>query len=142
MSDWHGKRVVVAGGAGFIGHHLSYALLAAKAKVAVVDDLSTGNAIRIGSLTVADIATLDRLPINAEIIFNLACPASPRAYQADPVQTWRTSVIGTWRLAHLAQEAGVRIIQASTSEVYGDPLVHPQKEDYSGNVALGGPRAC
>ena len=138
-----GKRVLVAGGAGFVGRHLTLVLTTAGAEVAVVDDLSTGQTGGLAApLVVADIAGLDRLPIAAEVVFNLACPASPRAYQADPVQTWRTSVIGTWTLAQLALGAGARIVQASTSEVYGDPLVHPQTEDYAGNVALTGPRAC
>lgn len=143
MGSWASKRVVVAGGAGFIGSHLTRALVAAGADVAVVDNLSTGSADHCtAGLTVADIAELDRLPLAADVVFNLACPASPRAYQADPVQTWRTSVLGTWNLAQLALTAGARFVQASTSEVYGDPLVHPQAEDYPGNVALTGPRAC
>ena len=143
LGIWAGKKIVVAGGAGFIGTHLTRALMSEGAEVAIVDNLSTGSAGRTAApVTVADIATLDRLPLAADVVFNLACPASPRAYQADPVQTWRTSVMGTWTLAHLALAAGARILQASTSEVYGDPLVHPQTEDYSGNVALTGPRAC
>lgn len=143
LGVWAGKRVVVAGGAGFIGTHLTRALISEGAEVAIVDNLSTGSAGRTAApLTVADIATLDRLPVAADVVFNLACPASPHAYQADPVQTWRTSVMGTWTLAHLALATGARILQASTSEVYGDPLVHPQTEDYVGNVALTGPRAC
>ena len=142
MTAWNGKRVVVAGGAGFIGRHLTAALLAAGARVVVVDNLSTGRDTGLAPLHQADIAVLDRLPITADVVFNLACPASPRAYQADPVQTWKTSVLGTMRLAELALAAGARIVQTSTSEVYGDPLVHPQPEDYPGNVALTGPRAC
>lgn len=93
-------------------------------------------------LVIADIATVERLPLAADVIFNLACPASPRACQADPVQTWRTSVLGVWNLSQLALAAGARFVQASTSEVCGDPLVHPQTEDYPGNVVLTGPRAC
>lgn len=142
MGGWQGKRVLVAGGAGFIGRNLVGALISNGAEVAVVDDLTTGRDTRQAPLTVADIADLDRLPIDAEIVINLACPASPRAYQANPLQTLQTSVMGTWRLAHLALEAGARFVQASTSEVYGDPLVHPQTEDYCGNVSLTGPRAC
>jgi UDP-glucuronate decarboxylase len=133
---------VVAGGAGFIGRHLTRALIAAKAEVAVVDNLSTGRDEGLCPILIADIAALDPLPLAADVVFNLACPASPRAYQADPVQTWKTSVLGTLRLADLALAAGAVIVQASTSEVYGDPLVHPQTEDYPGNVALMGPRAC
>jgi UDP-glucuronate decarboxylase len=143
LREWQGRRVVVAGGAGFIGRHLTRALLAAGAEVAVVDNLSTGYDTGTTPLTVADVAALEQLPIAAaEVVFNLACPASPRAYRADPVQTWKTSVIGTLRLAELALAVGARIVQASTSEVYGDPLVHPQTEDYPGNVVLTGPRAC
>lgn len=142
LGGWQGRQVVVAGGAGFIGRHLTRALIAAGSKVAVVDNLSTGRDEGIAPLVVQDIATLDRLPLAADVVFNLACPASPRAYQADPVQTWKTSVLGTLRLAELALAAGAVIVQTSTSEVYGDPLVHPQTEDYPGNVALTGPRAC
>jgi UDP-glucuronate decarboxylase len=135
--------VLVAGGAGFIGHHLVRALVAEGAQVTVVDDLSTGRTVGLAApLIQADIVDLPHLPPGTQFVFNLACPASPRAYQRDPLQTWRSSVLGTLRLAELAVDARARMIQASTSEVYGDPLVHPQTEDYAGNVALTGPRAC
>ena len=143
MGSWATKRVVVAAGAGFIGTHLTRALLAAGADVSGIDNLSTGQANPCAApLVIADIATVERLPLPPDVIFNLACPASPRAYQADPVQTWRTSVLGVWNLSQLALAAGARFVQASTSEVYGDPLEHPQTEDYPGNVVLTGPRAC
>jgi UDP-glucuronate decarboxylase len=143
VTNWGGKRVLVAGGAGFIGHHLVRALQAEGAQVTVADDLSTGRVEGLDApLIRGDIADLAQLPDGTGIVFNLACPASPQAYQRDPVQTWRSSVLGTYRLADLACAAGARIVQASTSEVYGDPLVHPQPESYAGNVALTGPRAC
>ncbi|MDP2061835.1 MAG: NAD-dependent epimerase/dehydratase family protein [Phaeovulum sp.] len=144
-STWSGLRVVVAGGAGFIGCSLVPALLAAGARVRVVDDLSTGQAAGLdgAEIVVADIAALTELPGGAaDVVFNLACPASPRAYQADPVRTWRSSVLGTHALALAALAVGARLVQASTSEVYGDPDVHPQVESYAGNVSLQGPRAC
>jgi UDP-glucuronate decarboxylase len=143
VTAWRDRQVLVAGGAGFIGHHLVGALAAEGAQVTVIDDLSTGRAAGLRApLIQADIADLPQLPPGTQVVFNLACPASPRAYQRDPLQTWRSSVLGTLRLANLALDAGARIVQASTSEVYGDPLVHPQSEAYAGNVALTGPRAC
>ncbi|MEO6395956.1 MAG: UDP-glucuronic acid decarboxylase family protein [Devosia sp.] len=147
-SSLSGASVAVTGGAGFIGGHLVAALLAAGARVTVIDNLSSGSmdAVRpfIGNSAYRfvehDITT--PIEVAADAIFNLACPASPVHYQKDPIGTWRASVIGTANLAELAARSGARFLQASTSEVYGDPLVHPQVESYWGNVNPNGLRAC
>ena len=143
-------RILVAGGAGFIGSHLVDALLATGARVTVLDNMLTGRTANLAHLRreprfdlveadiVAPLPRLDRF----DRIFNLACPASPPHYQADPVRTMLTSVVGTHRLLERAREDGARFLQASTSEVYGDPDVHPQRESYWGNVNPIGPRAC
>ena len=137
------KRVMITGGAGFIGSHLSRKLLAQGHEVLCVDNFYTGTRRNIEEL-------LDNLrhditfPLYVEVdeIYNLACPASPVHYQFDPVQTTKTSVVGAINLLGLAKRLKAPIFQASTSEVYGDPLVHPQTEDYWGNVNPIGIRSC
>jgi UDP-glucuronate decarboxylase len=145
-----GIRVLVAGGAGFIGSHLIDALLADGARVTCVDSLLTGRRANLAHLAheprfdliEADVTEpLPALP-RVDRVFNLACAASPPHYQADPVHTMMTSVLGTGRLLEFARDAGARFLQASTSEVYGDPERHPQQESYWGNVNPTGPRAC
>ena len=144
------KRVLVAGGAGFIGTHLTKRLLQEGHVVAVVDNLQTGRSSNIERLgksmrlhfVQADISS--GLPYLGEFdeIYNLACAASPIRYQADPVHTLMTSIRGTEALLELAERSRARFVMASTSEVYGDPEQHPQKEEYWGNVNPNGPRAC
>ena len=144
------QRVIVAGAAGFIGSHLCDALIARGAAVVGIDNFYTGLPRNIAHLkehpqfTMLRADVIDTLPISlrADLIFNFACAASPPHYQADPVHTMLTSVMGTRNLLALASDCGARFVLASTSEVYGDPLVHPQVEDYHGNVNPTGPRAC
>lgn len=135
----------MTGGAGFIGSHLSEALLSGGATVDVLDDLSTGNPSNIPAgvrrFYHHDVAVPPELP-PYDLIFHLACPASPPRYQKDPVATFRTAVLGTMGMLEEVRRRGGRILIASTSEVYGDPLEHPQKESYWGNVNPVGPRAC
>ncbi len=148
MAGFVRKRVLVTGGAGFLGSHLCERLLALGHDVLCVDNYFTGTKDNIAPLMGSpnfevmrhDIST----PLMAEVdeIFNLACPASPRHYQYDPVQTLKTSVLGAIHVLGIAKRTGARVFQASTSEVYGDPDVHPQTEDYRGNVNPLGPRAC
>ena len=144
------RRVLVAGGAGFIGSHLCEALLAGGAEVLCVDSFRTGRPENVAHLAThprfdllrADVVAPLPAHLRADAVFNLACAASPPHYQADPVHTMLTSVMGTRNLLALAADQGARFVQASTSEVYGDPAVHPQTEDYLGNVNPTGPRAC
>lgn len=144
------KRILVAGGAGFIGSHLCDALLAEGHRVACIDSFLTGAQENIAPLENHPAFLLIRQDICEELsvegpfdeIYNLACAASPPRYQADPVHTMMTSVVGTNNLLELAERHGARFLQASTSEVYGDPEQHPQVEDYHGNVNPTGPRAC
>ncbi len=144
----NGTRTLVTGGAGFVGSHLCEKLVERGEDVVCVDNYYTG---RKGNL----LEILDRpnfeimrhdvtFPLYVEVdrIFNLACPASPIHYQNDPVQTTKTSVHGAINMLGLAKRVKARILQASTSEVYGDPVVHPQEESYWGNVNPIGPRAC
>lgn len=142
------KRTMVTGGAGFLGSHLVERLLEAGHEVLCVDNLFTGT--RDNLRGVRDHPHFEFLrhditfPLYVEVdeIYNLACPASPIHYQHDPVQTTKTSVHGAINMLGLAKRLGCRILQASTSEVYGDPTVHPQSEDYWGNVNPIGPRSC
>jgi UDP-glucuronate decarboxylase len=142
------KRVLVTGGAGFLGSHLSERLLRQGDDVLCVDNYFTGrkdNVVHlIGDPHFEAMRHDITLPLYIEVdeIYNLACPASPVHYQFDPVQTTKTSVIGAINMLGLATRVGAKILQASTSEIYGDPTVHPQTEDYRGNVNTLGPRAC
>jgi UDP-glucuronate decarboxylase len=143
-------RVLVAGGAGFLGAHLCRRLLESGAEVICLDSLVTGarqNLAPLWSRPGFSFVTQDVIdPIEIEgpldRIYNMACPASPPRYAADPIHTLRTSVEGALRLLELARKSSARILLASTSEVYGDPTVTPQPESYRGNVATTGPRAC
>ena len=142
------KRVLVTGGAGFLGSHLCERLLADGDDVLCADNFFTGAKDNIASLMGQLHFELLRhdvtFPLYVEVdeIYNLACPASPVHYQFDPVQTTKTSVHGAINMLGLAKRTRAKILQASTSEVYGDPEVHPQTEDYRGNVNPIGPRAC
>jgi UDP-glucuronate decarboxylase len=144
------QRVLLAGAAGFLGAHLCARLLAAGAEVLAVDDFSTGTEAALAPLRGHPRLTVHRhdvgLPLPAtgplDRVWNLACPASPPHYQADPLRTFRTAVVGTLNLLAVARATGARFLQASTSEVYGDPSVHPQPETYAGHVNPVGPRAC
>ena len=142
------KRVLVTGGAGFLGSHLCERLLRDGDDVLCVDNYFTGRKDNIAHLLADPHFEAMRhdvtFPLYVEVdeIYNLACPASPVHYQFDPVQTTKTSVIGAINMLGLAKRIGAKILQASTSEVYGDPTVHPQTEDYRGNVNPLGPRAC
>ncbi len=141
-------RALVTGGAGFLGSHLCDRLLASGREVLCVDNFFTGTRANIKHLL--DHKNFEFLrhdvtfPLYVEVdeIYNLACPASPIYYQFDPVQTTKTSVIGAINMLGLAKRTKARILQASTSEIYGDPRVHPQTEDYWGNVNTIGPRSC
>jgi UDP-glucuronate decarboxylase len=142
------KTVLVTGGAGFLGSHLCDRLIAEGAHVMCVDNFYTGTHDNIAHLLGNPHFELMRhdvtFPLYVEVgeIYNLACPASPIHYQYDPVQTTKTSVHGAINMLGLAKRVGARIFQASTSEVYGDPHVHPQPESYWGNVNPIGPRSC
>jgi UDP-glucuronate decarboxylase len=142
------KRVLVTGGAGFLGSFLCEALLARGDEVLCVDNFYTGTRYNIEHLIGNKRFELMRhdvtFPLYVEVddIYNLACPASPIHYQRDPVQTTKTSVHGAINMLGLAKRVKAKIFQASTSEVYGDPDVHPQTEEYWGNVNTIGPRAC
>lgn len=142
------KRVLVTGGAGFLGSHLCEHLLAQGHDVLCVDNYFTGRRENIISLLSNKRFEAMRhdvcFPLYVEVdeIYNLACPASPFHYQFDPVQTTKTSVSGAINMLGLAKRLKAKILQASTSEVYGNPTVHPQNEDYAGNVNPIGPRSC
>jgi UDP-glucuronate decarboxylase len=142
------KKILVTGGAGFIGSHLCDKLLGSGNEVICLDNLYTGSLRNINHLLKnsrfklirRDVTRLGN--IECDEIYNLACPASPVHYQDDPVRTIKTSVTGAIKTLELAKKNQARILQASTSEVYGDPQVHPQKEGYWGNVNAIGPRSC
>jgi UDP-glucuronate decarboxylase len=142
------KRILVTGGAGFLGSHLIDRLIAQGHEVLCADNLFTGTKRNLAQLHNHPRFEFVRhdvtFPLYVEVdeIYNLACPASPVHYQHDPVQTTKTSVHGAINLLGLAKRVGARILQASTSEVYGDPEVHPQREDYWGRVNPIGPRSC
>ena len=142
------QRILVTGGSGFLGSHLCERLLATGADVLCLDNFFTGTKRNIEGLLGRKNFELIRhdvtFPLFVEVdqIYNLACPASPVHYQHDPVQTTKTSVHGAINMLGLAKRVRAKILQASTSEVYGDPTVHPQTEDYWGNVNPIGPRSC
>jgi UDP-glucuronate decarboxylase len=142
------RRVLITGGAGFLGSHLCEKLLAQGANVLCVDNFFTGTRLNIEHLLDDKHFELIRhdvtfpLYVEADEIYNLACPASPIHYQRDPVQTTKTSVHGAINMLGLAKRVKAKILQASTSEVYGDPNVHPQDETYWGHVNPVGPRSC
>ena len=142
------EKVLVTGGAGFLGSHLCDRLIAGGADVLCVDNFFTGSKANIAHLQNSPAFELMRhditFPLYVEVnaIYNLACPASPIHYQHDPVQTTKTSVHGAINMLGLAKRTRATILQASTSEVYGDPEVHPQTEDYWGKVNPIGPRSC
>jgi UDP-glucuronate decarboxylase len=142
------KRILITGGAGFLGSHLCDRLIAEGNDVLCVDNYFTGRKDNVARHL--DNPRFEALrhdvcfPLYVEVdeIYNLACPASPIHYQFDPVQTTKTSVVGAINMLGLAKRVKAKVFQASTSEIYGDPLVHPQTEEYRGNVNTIGPRAC
>ncbi len=155
MKNGRQHRVLVAGGAGFLGSHLCDVLIASGSSVVCLDNFRTGRSQNVrhlvsspgfdvveGDVTEPPPARLRFPRQRFDRIYNLACPASPPHYQADPEHTMMTSVVGTRNLLRLAEANGARFLQASTSEVYGDPETHPQREIYWGNVNPTGPRAC
>ena len=141
-------RVLVTGGAGFLGSNLCKALLNSEYEVICLDSFTTGATTNIDEFVQHPNFTLIehdvRVPfdVDCDVIINMACPASPPRYQINPVGTLMTNVLGTFHGLELARKRNARFIQASTSEIYGDPLVHPQTEDYWGNVNPIGPRSC
>jgi UDP-glucuronate decarboxylase len=141
--------MIVTGGAGFLGSHLCERLLDVDIPVLCIDSLITGSLANIEGLLADPRFQFKKMDVSdppefedARGIFNLACPASPLHYQADPIRTTMTSVRGTFNLLEVARTCGVQLLQASTSEVYGDPAIHPQPESYWGNVNPTGLRAC
>ena len=142
------KKILIAGGAGFIGSHICKKLVLQDNKVFCVDNLITGNKDNIKNLLNTKNFKFIKKDINQKIflnvdeIYNLACPASPPKYQKNPVETVKASVLGSINLLELAKKVNAKILQASTSEIYGDPKEHPQKETYNGNVNPIGIRSC
>jgi UDP-glucuronate decarboxylase len=153
MAKRREKQILVAGGGGFLGSHLCERLVAEGARVVALDNFQTGRRENLQSLAAHDRFELveadivDPLPRAVlrrrfDEVYNLACAASPPLYQLNPEHTLLTSVVGTRRLLKLSEKCGARFLLASTSEVYGDPHIHPQPENYWGNVNCTGPRAC
>lgn len=142
------KKVLITGGAGFIGSHLAERLLNEDHSVIIIDNFHTGSKDNIRHLMHNDDLEIyrhdvtDQYRMEVDYIYNLACPASPIHYQRSPIKTVLTSVLGLINALELAKEVKARVLQASTSEVYGDPRQHPQTEDYWGNVNTIGPRSC
>ena len=142
------KRILVSGGAGFLGSHLCDQLVAEGNQVTCLDNFFSGSELNISHLlSQPNFKLLNQdvthpLTIEVDEIYNLACPASPQLYQRFPIETFKASILGSLNLLELAKYTGAKIFQASTSEVYGDPQVHPQPESYFGNVNPIGPRAC
>ena len=142
------KRILITGGAGFLGSHLCDRLVAGGHDVICVDNFFTSQKTNVAHLLDAPNFELIRhdvtLPLFLEVdqIFNMACPAAPGHYQYNPIKTMKTSVLGAINVLGMARRCRARILQASTSEVYGDPEIHPQVESYRGNVNPLGPRAC
>ncbi|NGX39860.1 MAG: dTDP-glucose 4,6-dehydratase [Chlamydiae bacterium] len=142
------KRILITGGAGFLGSHLCERLLGEGHEIFCLDNLYTGvkgNIVHLEKnprFTFIEQDVCDPLDLEVDQIYNLACPASPAHYQRDPVATVRTCVLGGMQMLDLAEKNNAKILQASTSEVYGDPKEHPQREDYVGHVNPIGPRAC
>lgn len=142
------KRILITGGAGFLGSHLCDRLIDDGHEVICLDNFFTGRKVNVEHLfgnprfELMRWDVIDPFKVEVDWIFNLACPASPVHYQHNPIKTTKTSVMGAINCLGLAKRVGARVFQASTSEVYGDPDVHPQPEDYRGNVNPIGPRAC
>lgn len=142
------KNILVTGGAGFLGSHICERLIERGDKVTCLDNYYTGFKSNVSKLIgrngfrLLEQSVSDPLDEEFDEIYNFACPASPPHYQADPIYTFKTSVWGTLNMLELAERSGAKLIQASTSEVYGDPTVHPQKETYWGNVNTIGIRSC
>ena len=142
------KKILVTGGAGFLGSHLCDKLVAEGNQVICLDNFFSGHKRNIAhliplpnfELLVQDVTS--PIQVSVDEIYNLACPASPCLYQSFPIETFKTSILGALNLLELAKKTGAKIFQASTSEVYGDPQLHPQAESYFGNVNPIGPRAC
>jgi UDP-glucuronate decarboxylase len=142
------KKILVTGGAGFLGSNLCRALLAQNHHVTALDNLYTGHLSNLDEIidhphfTFVDDTILEPLDMDVDEIYNLACPASPPHYQRDPIYTWKVSTLGVLNVLECAKQNGAKVLQASTSEVYGDPDIHPQPESYRGNVNPHGIRSC
>ena len=147
-ATWEGKRVVVTGGAGFLGSHLCDALVTAGAEVVCIDNFVTGSADNVAHLlghdsfrmVTCNVTEFIHVPGRVDLVLHFASPASPVDYLKIPIETLKVGAMGTWHALGLAKEKGARFVLASTSEVYGDPQVHPQAEDYWGHVNPIGPR--